>query len=91
MPRRSEHDDCPAEALLALCSSNILVQGVTVPISASEARKQLFPLLEQVNTDHQPVRVASRGAICGGLRGTPGGWWRPAPVPRIGHPDKVDC
>lgn len=30
-------------------------------ISASEARKQLFPLLEQVNTDHQPVRITSRG------------------------------
>lgn len=29
-------------------------------ISASEARKQLFPLLEQVNTDHQPVRITSR-------------------------------
>lgn len=35
--------------------------GVTVSISASEARKQLFPLLEQVNTDHQPVRITSRG------------------------------
>ncbi|BBY35390.1 prevent-host-death family protein [Mycolicibacter minnesotensis] len=30
-------------------------------MSASEARKQLFPLLEQVNTDHQPVRITSRG------------------------------
>lgn len=29
-------------------------------MSASEARKQLFPLLEQVNTDHQPVRITSR-------------------------------
>lgn len=37
------------------------MSGVTVSISASEARKQLFPLLEQVNTDHQPVRITSRG------------------------------
>jgi antitoxin YefM len=31
-----------------------------VSISASEARQRLFPLLEQVNTDHQPVRITSR-------------------------------
>jgi antitoxin YefM len=29
-------------------------------ISASEARQRLFPLLEQVNADHQPVRITSR-------------------------------
>lgn len=29
-------------------------------ISASEARQRLFPLLEQVNTDHVPVRITSR-------------------------------
>ncbi|WP_078345324.1 type II toxin-antitoxin system Phd/YefM family antitoxin [Mycobacteroides chelonae] len=29
-------------------------------ISASEARQRLFPLLEQVNNDHEPVRIASR-------------------------------
>jgi antitoxin YefM len=31
-----------------------------VAISASEARQRLFPLLEQVNTDHQPVRITSK-------------------------------
>ncbi|GFG73238.1 antitoxin YefM [Mycobacterium botniense] len=31
-----------------------------VSISASEARQRLFPLLEQVNTDHEPVRITSR-------------------------------
>jgi antitoxin YefM len=31
-----------------------------VSISASEARRRLFPLLEQVNTDHEPVRITSR-------------------------------
>jgi antitoxin YefM len=31
-----------------------------VSISASEARQRLFPLLEQVNTDHQPVRITSK-------------------------------
>jgi antitoxin YefM len=30
-------------------------------MSASEARQRLFPLLEQVNTDHQPVRITSKG------------------------------
>jgi antitoxin YefM len=30
-------------------------------ISASEARQRLFPLLEQVNTDHRPVRITSKG------------------------------
>lgn len=30
-------------------------------ISASEARQRLFPLLQQVNTDHEPVRITSKG------------------------------
>jgi antitoxin YefM len=29
-------------------------------ISASEARQRLFPLLEQVNNDHEPVRISSK-------------------------------
>ena len=29
-------------------------------ISASEARQRLFPLLEQVNSDHEPVRISSK-------------------------------
>ncbi|MCT7371906.1 type II toxin-antitoxin system Phd/YefM family antitoxin [Mycolicibacterium llatzerense] len=29
-------------------------------ISASEARQRLFPLIEQVNTDHEPVRISSK-------------------------------
>jgi antitoxin YefM len=29
-------------------------------ISASEARQRLFPLLEQVNNDHVPVRISSK-------------------------------
>ncbi len=29
-------------------------------ISASEARQRLFPLIEQVNNDHEPVRITSR-------------------------------
>lgn len=29
-------------------------------ISASEARKTLFPLIEQVNTDHTPVEIVSK-------------------------------
>lgn len=29
-------------------------------ISASEARQRLFPLLKQVNTDHEPVRITSK-------------------------------
>ncbi|MEU9031415.1 type II toxin-antitoxin system Phd/YefM family antitoxin [Streptomyces sp. NPDC048383] len=30
-------------------------------MSASEARANLFPLIERVNTDHHPVRITSRG------------------------------
>jgi antitoxin YefM len=33
---------------------------VTVAISASEARSRLFPLIQQVNDDHVPVRINSR-------------------------------
>ncbi|MBX7433945.1 type II toxin-antitoxin system Phd/YefM family antitoxin [Mycobacterium sp. Y57] len=29
-------------------------------ISASEARQRLFPLLEKVNADHEPVRITSK-------------------------------
>lgn len=29
-------------------------------ISASEAQERLFPLLEQVNTNHEPVRITSK-------------------------------
>ncbi|MCK9896315.1 type II toxin-antitoxin system Phd/YefM family antitoxin [Frankia sp. AgB32] len=29
-------------------------------ISASEARKTLFPLIEKVNTDHTPVEIVSK-------------------------------
>lgn len=29
-------------------------------ISASEARRRLFPLIERVNADHHPVRISSR-------------------------------
>lgn len=31
-----------------------------VSISASDARKNLFPLIEQVNDDRQPVHITSR-------------------------------
>jgi antitoxin YefM len=30
-------------------------------ISASEARARLFPLIQQVNDDHEPVRISSKG------------------------------
>jgi antitoxin YefM len=32
-----------------------------VAISASEARSRLFPLIQQVNNDHVPVRISSKG------------------------------
>jgi antitoxin YefM len=32
-----------------------------VAVSASEARSRLFPLIQQVNDDHTPVRISSRG------------------------------
>ncbi|MFD8808498.1 type II toxin-antitoxin system Phd/YefM family antitoxin [Streptomyces sp. NPDC059597] len=30
-------------------------------ISASEARRDLFPLIKRVNEDHTPVRISSKG------------------------------
>ncbi len=30
-------------------------------VSASEARSRLFPLIQQVNDDHVPVRITSKG------------------------------
>jgi antitoxin YefM len=34
---------------------------MAVAVSASEARSRLFPLIQQVNDDHTPVRISSRG------------------------------
>ncbi|MEU3555754.1 type II toxin-antitoxin system Phd/YefM family antitoxin [Streptomyces fragilis] len=31
-----------------------------MPISASDARARLFPLIQQVNDDHEPVEISSR-------------------------------
>jgi antitoxin YefM len=33
---------------------------VSVAVTASEARKNLFPLIEQVNDDHTPIEITSR-------------------------------
>ncbi|AEH09874.1 MULTISPECIES: type II toxin-antitoxin system Phd/YefM family antitoxin [Protofrankia] len=33
---------------------------MTAAISASEARKTLFPLIERVNADHAPVEIVSK-------------------------------
>ena len=35
-------------------------EGTAVAITASEARKNLFPLIEQVNDDHAPVEITSK-------------------------------
>ena len=32
-----------------------------VAVSASEARSRLFPLIQQVNDDHEPIRINSKG------------------------------
>jgi antitoxin YefM len=34
---------------------------VAVAMSASDARSRLFPLIQQVNDDHVPVRISSKG------------------------------
>ena len=33
---------------------------MTAAISASEARKTLFPLIERVNEDHTPIEIVSK-------------------------------
>lgn len=35
-------------------------EAATMSITASEARQNLFPLIEQVNEDHAPVHITSR-------------------------------
>jgi antitoxin YefM len=37
-----------------------LKECAAVAISASEARSRLFPLIQQVNDDHVPVRISSK-------------------------------
>lgn len=37
-----------------------MMEEETVAITASEARKNLFPLIEQVNDDRQPVEITSK-------------------------------
>jgi antitoxin YefM len=37
-----------------------LGEETAVAITASEARKHLFPLIEQVNDDRQPVEITSK-------------------------------
>ena len=37
-----------------------LSKGVAVALSASEARKRLFPLIEQVNDDEEAVEIVSK-------------------------------
>ncbi|HVB70843.1 MAG TPA: type II toxin-antitoxin system prevent-host-death family antitoxin [Acidimicrobiales bacterium] len=37
------------------------VLGGSMSITASEARKNLFPLIQQVNDDRQPVEITSKG------------------------------
>jgi antitoxin YefM len=36
-------------------------EHTAVAISASEARSRFFPLIQQVNNDHVPVRISSKG------------------------------
>lgn len=51
---------CTTPVLLYNAGTDFLYQENSMTISASEARQRLFPLLEQVNNDHEPVRIASR-------------------------------
>jgi antitoxin YefM len=36
-------------------------EGGAMTITASEARRDLFPLIKKVNDDHAPVRISSKG------------------------------
>ena len=36
-------------------------RGAGMAITASEARKKLFPLIEQVNADQEPVEILAKG------------------------------
>lgn len=46
-----------------LCMTGCAVQAyseVNVSISANEARQRFYPLIRQVNEDHEPIEVVSR-------------------------------
>jgi antitoxin YefM len=49
-------------ALAARDGTVIWYRGEVIPVamSASEARKRLFPLIEQVNDDQEPVEIVSK-------------------------------
>jgi antitoxin YefM len=60
--RSPDRGDGP-EGREGLLSYRVLVQlfgGVAVALSASEARKRLFPLIEQVNDDEEAVEIVSK-------------------------------
>jgi antitoxin YefM len=38
----------------------VVSEGVTMAITASEARKNLFPLIEQVNENREPIEITSK-------------------------------
>src|SRR3974390_3038264 len=38
----------------------VRLRGVPMAMTASEARKNLFPLIEQVNNDRRPIEITSK-------------------------------
>jgi antitoxin YefM len=48
--------DCPTLVVPYL----VRLRGVPMAMTASEARKNLFPLIEQVNNDRQPIEITSK-------------------------------
>jgi len=48
----------PSASGTMICTND--EETVIVTITASEARKNLFPLIEQVNDDRQPIEITSR-------------------------------
>src|SRR5690348_1101252 len=49
--------------MLYLCGTVLRYRyqgGLSMAISASEARSRLFPLIQEVNDNHEPVRINSK-------------------------------
>lgn len=58
MPSRGRLAGGALRAILVL--KVVPMKGVVMAVTASEARKNLFPLIEQVNEDRTPVEITSR-------------------------------
>lgn len=59
-PRGRGHDQCGAIDPFYWYNIRYKMKEVAVAITASEARRALFPLIEKVNDDRTPIEITSK-------------------------------